>query len=141
MMTLLNAYSAEQQAIAIYKAEVFWRPGKSGQIFRTILAEEEAHQRSMDPFMASTGIIAVIAPFNFMAGWLLGTFLSLLPRNLCYRIHVWAEIEAAKTYEMTLQKMGKYVPSGLGHALTEAAHQERDHARRFEDLLAAPAPE
>jgi rubrerythrin len=118
MLKLLNAYSAEQQAIAIYQAEVFWRPGASGDVFRAVLAEEQAH------------------PFNFFFGWLFGSGLSLLPRRLCYRIHVWAEREAAKTYEVTVANIGPDAPELLRKSLSHAAVQEVEHARRFEDLLA-----
>lgn len=135
MLKLLNAYSAEQQAIAIYKAQTFWRPGASGQIFRDILAEELAHQDSMASFMKSPLLVLIITPFNFIAGWMLGSVLSMLPRPLCYRIHVWAEHEAAKTYEVTLAGLGSHDPKSLRDALSHAAKQEHEHARRFETLL------
>ncbi len=136
MLKLLNAYSAEQQAIAIYQAEVFWRSGASGDVFRAVLAEEQAHQRSMDAYMDSRWIIYVMTPFNFFFGWVFGSGLSLLPRRLCYRIHVWAEREAAKTYEVTVANIGPDAPEPLRKSLSHAAAQEVEHARRFEDLLA-----
>jgi rubrerythrin len=135
MRKLINAYSAEQQAIAIYKAQTFWRPGANGQVFRAVLAEEISHQDSMDNFMRSPILVLLITPFNFIAGWMLGSFLSILPRALCYRIHVWAEHEAAKTYETTLAGLGANDPKNLKVALAHAAEQEHEHARRFELLL------
>lgn len=135
MLKLINAYSAEQQAIAIYKAQTFWRPGASGQIFREILAEELCHQESMASFMQSPGLVLLVTPINLIAGWMLGSVLSLLPRALCYRIHVWAEREAAKTYEVTLAGLASSDPKSLRDALSHAAKQEHDHARRFETLL------
>ena len=135
MLKLINAYSAEQQAIAIYKAQTFWRPGASGQVFREILAEELSHQDSMANFMNSPVPVLLMTPFNFIAGWMLGSFLSILPRPLCYRIHVWAEHEAAKTYETTLAGLGADDPKALKEALAHAAEQEHEHARRFEVLL------
>jgi rubrerythrin len=139
MLKLINAYSAEQQAIAIYKAQTFWRPGKNGQVFREILAEEISHQNSMDNFMSTPLLVLLITPFNFIAGWMLGSFLSVLPRALCYRIHVWAEREAAKTYETTLAGLGADELTTLKAALAHAAEQEYAHARRFEDLLKSSA--
>lgn len=135
MLKLINAYSAEQQAIAIYKAQTFWRPGASGQIFREILAEELSHQESMASFMNSPGLVLLMTPFNVIAGWMLGSVLSMLPRPLCYRIHVWAEREAAKTYEVTLAGLGSSDPKSLRDALSHAAKQEHEHASRFEVLL------
>ncbi|MEI6832368.1 MAG: demethoxyubiquinone hydroxylase family protein [bacterium] len=135
MLKLINAYSAEQQAIAIYKAQTFWRPGASGQIFRDVLAEELSHQDSMAQFMNSPILVLLMTPFNFIAGWMLGSFLSILPRPLCFRIHVWAEHEAAKTYETTLAGLGTDDPKALKEALALAAEQEHEHARRFEVLL------
>ncbi len=135
MLKLINAYSAEQQAIAIYKAQTFWRPGASGRIFREILAEELSHQESMASFMNSPGLVLLMTPFNFIAGWMLGSVLSMLPRPLCYRIHVWAEREAAKTYEVTLASLGSGDQKSLRDALSHAAKQEHEHANRFEILL------
>jgi len=135
MLKLINAYSAEQQAIAIYKAQTFWRPGASGQIFRDILAEEISHQASMASFMNTPFLVLLITPINFLGGWMLGSFLSILPRPLCYRIHVWAEEEAAKTYETTLANLSAEDPKSLKEALAHAAHQEHEHARRFDVLL------
>ena len=135
MLKLINAYSAEQQAIAIYKAQILWRSGPSGQVFREILAEELSHQCSMANFMNTPILVLLIAPFNFIAGWMLGSFLSILPRTLCCRIHVWAEHEAAKTYETTLAGLGADDPKTLKVVIAHAAEQEHEHARRFEDLL------
>ncbi len=135
MLKLINAYSAEQQAIAIYKAQTFWRPGASGQIFREILAEELSHQESMASFMNSPGLVLLMTPFNVIAGWMLGSVLSILPRPLCYRIHVWTEREAAKTYKVTLAGLGSSDPKSLRDALSHAAKQEHEHASRFETLL------
>jgi rubrerythrin len=135
MLKLLNAYSAEQQAIAIYKAQIFWRPGLNGQIFRDILAEEMAHQQGMAIYMNSPALVLLMTPFNFFAGWSLGSILSILPRAICYRIHVWAEREAAKTYEKTLAALDVDDPAQLKEALAHAAAQEHEHARRFEVLV------
>jgi len=135
MWQLLNAFSAEQQAIAIYEAQVFWRPRDSGAVFREVLAEERAHRLSIEPFMGIQAVVFFMSPFNILMGWVFGTFLSLLPRKLCYRVHVWAEEEAAKTYEQTAKKIPIDAPSQLREALVHAAHQEHEHASRFRDLL------
>lgn len=135
MWQLLNAFSAEQQAIAIYEAQVFWRPRDSGAVFREVLAEERAHRLSIEPFMGTQAVVLMISPFNILMGWIFGSFLSLLPRKICYRLHVWAEEEAAKTYEQTAKKIPLSAPSRLREALDHAAHQEHEHASRFRALL------
>ena len=135
MWQLLNAFSAEQQAIAIYEAQVFWLPRESGAVFRDVLAEERAHRLSIEPFMGIQTVVLMISPFNILMGWVFGSVLSLLPRKVCYRIHVWAEEEAAKTYEQTAKKIPPSAPSRLREALIHAAHQEHEHASRFRALL------
>jgi rubrerythrin len=135
MMQLLNAFSAEQQAIAIYEAQVFWRPGAGGSVFREILAEEREHRLSIDPYFDHKLTKALITPFNIITGWFLGTLLSIIPRKICYMIHIWAETEAAKTYEATENKIRAIAPPLLRDALSHAAIQERGHADRFTTLL------
>jgi len=114
---------------------VFWRPGASGAVFREVLAEERAHRLNIEPFLGTQAVVFLMSPFNILMGWIFGSFLSLLPRKLCYRVHVWAEEEAAKTYENTAKKIPGDAPSRLREALAQAAQQEYEHARRFENLL------
>ena len=139
MWQLLNAFFAEQQAIAIYEAQVFWRPGESGLVFREILAEERAHRLSLEPFLGEHKsmkiLVMLLRPFNVLAGWGFGSVLSMLPRKICYRAHVWAEEDAAKTYDDTAKKIPLDAPRTLHESLIHAATQERTHARIFEDLL------
>jgi rubrerythrin len=135
MMQLFSAFSAEQQAIAIYEAQVFWRRGPSGELFREILAEELEHRLGIEPYFDHRFVKLVITPFNLVAGWLLGTLLSVMPRKICYWIHVWAETEAAKTYEDTAVKIKMIAPQRLLDSLAHAAVQERSHATRFARLL------
>ena len=139
MWQLLNAFSAEQQAIALYEAQVFWRPGESSSLFRQVLAEERAHRLSIEEFLGRTTSIKIvttmITPINILMGWVFGCVLSILPRKLCYRIHVWAEEEAAKTYDQTAKLIPSDSPPHLRAALVHASAQERLHARLFEALL------
>ena len=139
MWQLFNAFSAEQQAIAIYSAQVFWRPGGGNPIFREVLAEEKVHRLHIEPFVDSVvalkALVLFMTPFNMLMGWVFGTLLSLLPRKLCYRVHVWAEESAAKTYKEAAKKIPIDAPQKLRDVLAHAALQELAHARRFEALL------
>ncbi len=135
MRHLFGALYAEQQAIAIYEAQVFWRPRSSDLIFREILAEERLHNLSIEPFVKLNVVSIMIRPFNVLFGWLFGTLLSLLPRKLCYRIHVWAEKDAAKTYEDAARRTSKIEAPALYEALIYAAQQEYQHAERFRKKL------
>jgi rubrerythrin len=132
---LFGALYAEQQAIAIYEAQVFWRSRSDELIFREILAEERLHSLSIEPFVKLNFASFLIRPFNILFGWLFGTLLSMLPRKLCYRIHVWAEKDAAKTYEDAARKTSKDEAPALYDALTHAARQEYQHAERFQKKL------
>ena len=135
MWQLLNAFSAEQQAIAIYEAQVFWRPKSNDAVFREVLVEEREHRLGIEPFLGLKAVVFLVSPFNNLMGWAFGTLLSLLPRKICYKVHVWAEEEAAKTYEQTLNNLPSGAPPELRDAVAHAAEQEREHARRFEALL------
>ena len=132
---LNEVINAEQQAIAIYEAQVFWRPGNSGSIFREILAEERIHNQSIRPFAQHQTKTLTFRPLNILVGWLFGTLLSILPRKMCYQIHVWAENNAAKTYEKAAKKITQDVSPELFSALTHAALQEHQHAERFRTKL------
>jgi rubrerythrin len=132
---LLGALNAEQQAIAIYEAQVFWRPRSVDPIFREILAEERLHSLNIEPFVKLSFASFLIRPFNVLFGWLFGTLLSMLPRKICYRIHVWAERDAAKTYEKAAGQTSKVEMPALYVALTHAARQEYEHAERFQKKI------
>lgn len=125
------ANSAEEQAIAIYEAEMFWRPEK---IFAEILAEERDHLRSIS--FEANGLFSIS---NRLAGWVLGSALSILPRSICYRVHIWAELEAAKVYENAHKALKALDLSAeqqkLLPALLAAQCQEEEHSLRFQNHL------
>jgi rubrerythrin len=135
LIKMLEVVSAEQQAIAIYEAQVFWRPGQSGQVFREILEEERHHDFSIRPYVNMPILVFLITPFNKIGGWLFGTFLSILPRKLCYMVHVMAEKDAARTYEKAVRYTSEGEKPALFEALTQAALQEHQHAETFRSLL------
>ncbi len=135
MRHLFGALYAEQQAIAIYEAQLFWRSKSIDPIFREILAEERLHNLSIEPFVKFNIVSILMRPLNILFGWLFGTLLSLLPRKICYWIHVWAERDAAKTYEEAARKTSKIDAPALYEALMHAAQQEYQHAERFRKKL------
>ena len=123
---LSKAAAAEEQAIAIYQAEVFWRPE---QIFKEILLEEIQHREHLP--------VSLFPLFSWLqrgSGWILGSIFCLLPRALCYQAHVWAEREAAKIYldcYNALKSQDFSEKEEILASLQEAEAQERAHAQRF----------
>lgn len=132
---LRAAARAEEQAIGIYEAEVFWR---GERVFSEILQEEIAHKSSLSSFSPGPA-----RAFDRWSGRLLGSLLSLLPRRICYRLHEWAEAEAARIYEAALERchgndLNSAHLSELQKALSHAAKQEWEHSRRFRDMAKNP---
>lgn len=137
---LQRALSTEEQAIAIYEAEVFWRGVGPRGIFREVLEEERNHHSELVPFLGQGHRQASF--WNRLAGWLVGSVLSLLPRKICYKLHVLAEEAAAGVYEEASRDL-KAIEKGLSSApnwealylaLGSAAAQEKGHAERFRAL-------
>jgi demethoxyubiquinone hydroxylase (CLK1/Coq7/Cat5 family) len=135
LLKIFEVVVAEQQAIAIYEAQVFWRRRESGQVFRAILEEERHHDFSIRPFVNLPILVFLITPFNKIGGWLFGTLLSILPRRICYTVHVMAEKDAAHKYEKAVRCTSEAENPALFEALTQAALQEHQHAEMFRTLL------
>lgn len=121
------ALSAETQAISIYEAQISWRPEP---IFIEILAEEKAHQKSLN-----LNLPKILRLYHRCSGYLLGLILCFLPRPLCYRVHVWAEKQAALVYQNCSKALKKLDLSASEQIyleiLAQAEQQEWGHAEQF----------
>ena len=98
----IKIITSEDQAIGIYQAELFWKR-RPNDVFQSILEDEIAHEKNLIKFIHSRGWVfttrqKIRKTFNYYIGWLIGTLLSLLPRNICFYFHFLAEKKAANGY-------------------------------------------
>jgi hypothetical protein len=133
---LKSAWLSELQAISIYEAEIsilkktaFTKKRKRTlELCERILSEELHHSESVKHHFKSDRLLAVQVQVSKWVGTGIGVFLSLLPSRTSWRVHAWAEREAAQIYSST------YKIARLPE-LTEAEAQERAHAQLFEEAL------
>lgn len=147
-----KALLAEEQAISIYQAEVFFLRGKGGILYRETLKEEKEHLDGLEAYIGSMGLLPkCYRILNRLGGLVLGSFLSSLPEAWRARVHSWAEASAAAIYADCHRKIGElwehpqtrqsmvslWGNSGyfslLKH-LDSARRQEEEHSRRFAAL-------
>jgi demethoxyubiquinone hydroxylase (CLK1/Coq7/Cat5 family) len=150
---LKRTRAAEQQAIAIYSAEVFWRGGGPDSPLKQTLEEEESHDRHLsgDPEARQALPTALESYLNRGMGWAVGSFLALLPDRWLYSVHVWAELQAAQIYSRGAGALEAYWADpayrpamekawqpkeflALVAQMRSAARQEEGHAERFRRL-------
>lgn len=141
--TLRAALLTEVQAIAIYRAEcavlglTAWtrRRRLMERICQRTLREELGHQSRVGVFVQSSPFFRALWQLNVAGGWALGLLLACLPSRWNWRIHAWAENEAARAYLHALAKLSPRVSRQVRLALGEAARQEEIHQWRFERML------
>lgn len=137
--SLRSALSAERQAIGIYEAQVSWFKKwnrRDRALYEEILAEEKQHRSELEKNLAAPTSSFV----DHLTGLLFGTLLCLLPRSWNYRLHVWAEREAAKAYFLAWKEICKLPPVGKGErqlrkTLWEQTKQELSHRKRFQTAM------
>lgn len=108
---VLKIMVSEYQAIGIYQAEVFWK-NYPQETFKVILKDEKEHAENIRNNLSINActcskVIQVKMYLNFAVGWMIGTFLSCLPRKFCFYFHVIAEKKAAKEYKTLNEKLEK----------------------------------
>ena len=98
----IKIITSEDQAIGIYQAELFWKR-RPNDVFDAILVDEIKHEKNLIDFVHSKGWSftkrqIMLMHLNRYSGWLIGTFLSILPRRICFYFHFVAEKQAASGY-------------------------------------------
>jgi hypothetical protein len=136
---LKKALSAERQAVAIYSAQVdlFRKWERSDlEIYEDILREEKSHQSEIEEALGGP------APsiFDAKSGYLFGLFLAVIPKRWNYRMHIWAEREAAMAYFIAWKQLKFLNPPeamyrSLKRNLWKQTKQELSHRRRFQLAL------
>ncbi|MCM0606151.1 MAG: hypothetical protein KA715_08680 [Xanthomonadaceae bacterium] len=133
--TLLPALRAEAQAIAIYRAEVYWVRGANRKAFLThILKEEEAHLGALSHWEKLSPIDHFI---NTAAGLIIGSLLASLPWKWLCPLQSKAELQASQIYKIAKNKLElAQGPKSVIKVLHEALSSENRHAQMF--LIDAP---
>jgi hypothetical protein len=134
--SLRSALAAERQAIGIYEAQVKWLQRwnrRDRALYEEILAEEKHHRSELEHSLAEPGN----SRWEHISGLIFGFLLCLLPRSLNYRLHIWAEREAAKAYFLAWKEVKKLPLTGfrelrLRKTLWEQTKQELSHRQRFQ---------
>jgi demethoxyubiquinone hydroxylase (CLK1/Coq7/Cat5 family) len=147
---LVSALLTEVQAISIYEAQIFILRNTALSEGRRvtlktcsdILLEEKLHSDSLFPVLAAHSFRSLLLFGNRISGYTVGAFLSLLPHRLHWRVHVWAEIEAARAYRnaaRALEAIPLSTPlterEGILNFLKMTEIQELKHSETFASLL------
>lgn len=143
MLTALleSCLLAEEQAIAIYEAEIFLlrltpltaQRRLTLELCLDIVAEERVHRGEILNYSNDAFRPKVRIAISRFAGHLLGVALSLIPSRASWRIHSWAEQQAAEIYRACAQKLAADSPALT--SMRQAEFQEQEHSRRFSQLL------
>ncbi|MFT4579814.1 MAG: hypothetical protein ACI8PD_000782 [Nitrospinales bacterium] len=120
---------SEYQAIGIYQAEVFWN-NYPQETFKVILKDEKEHAENIRNNLTINActyskVIQIKIYFNLAFGWVIGTFLSCMPRKICFYFHVIAEKKAANEYKTLNEKLEK------------TTEREWKQGKQFSDLVNA----
>jgi len=144
-----KAILAEEQAIAIYQAEVVFLRGPNGALYRETLKEEIDHLVGLEAYLGPAGIVSkAYRLLNRLSGFALGALLALLPESWRSKVHSWAEASAAAIYADCHRRMGEFWENpetrqslvalwgnpayfSLLKHLDEARRQEEEHSRKF----------
>jgi hypothetical protein len=133
---LFRVWLTEIQAIAIYKSEISClrrlprvpRRRATIALCERILLEEFEHSDSVGRHLRLRAPDRALAQAYRGAGVLLGWTLSVLPARLSWKVHAWAERQAARVYADAFAQMPL-------RELWTAHEQELNHAALFEQLL------
>ena len=141
----IKVITSEDQAIGIYQAELFWKR-RPKDVFKEILKEEIYHEAQLIDFIHSRGWVLTrkqktLMAVNRISGWFIGTFLSILPRSLCFCFHHLAEKQAASGYSDLMVDIDnshnqKWIKSSnIKDKIKKIMDSENLHAETFKALM------
>ena len=141
----IKTISSEDQAIGIYQAELFWKR-RPKDVFEAILEDEIKHEQNLTDFVHSRGWNftkrqKIIMHFNRYSGWLIGTFLSILPRRICFYFHYMAEKQAANGYKDLMihiennDNQKQINLTDIKSEIKEIIESEKTHSEIFKALI------
>ena len=101
--TFIKLIISEDQAIGIYEAELFLK-GQPKDVFQKILEDEISHEKELiritDEMNWNFSDYQIfLLKINRLLGWIIGIFLAITPRRLCFFFHHLGEKKAAEDYD------------------------------------------
>ena len=101
--TFIKLIISEDQAIGIYEAELFLK-GQPKDVFQKILEDEISHEKELIRITDEmnwnfSGYQIFLLKINRLLGWIIGIFLAITPRRLCFFFHHLGEKKAAEDYD------------------------------------------
>ena len=145
--SLKSCLISEEQAIAIYVAEcrvlkltAFWKVRRDTlALCQKVLLEEKCHRLEVGAYVPMGTLFRFQLWLSRIGGYIVGVILSFLPVSLSWRIHSWAEMQAASIYQATIDHVGEREGAeSLVECLKLAKTQETRHAQHFQELILCP---
>ena len=142
----INLMISEDQAIAIYEAELFLNISPK-DIFLKILLDEKSHKKELIKFIDEmnwnlSSYQILLLKINRLFGWGIGILMSIIPKRLCFIFHQTGELKAAKDYSKLKSSIDQYnnfepfSSKKIKNILDKIIESEKLHSDTFKDLLA-----
>ena len=142
----INLMISEDQAIAIYEAELFLNISPK-DIFLKILLDEKSHEKELINFIDEmnwnlSSYQILLLKVNRLFGWGIGILMSIIPKRLCFIFHQTGELKAVKDYSKLKSSIDQYnnfesfSSTKIKNILDKIIESEKLHSDTFKDLLA-----
>ena len=142
----INLMISEDQAIAIYEAELFLNISPK-DIFLKILLDEKSHEKELIKFIDEmnwnlSNYQILLLRINRLFGWGIGILMSIIPKRLCFIFHQAGELKAAKGYSKLKSSIDQYnnfesfSSTKIKDILDKIIESEKLHSDTFKALLA-----
>ena len=136
---------SEDQAIAIYEAEIFLNISPK-DIFLKILLDEKSHEKELIKFIDEmnwnlSSYQILLLKINRLIGWGIGILMSIIPGRLCFKFHQAGELKAAKGYSKLKSSIDQYnnfesiSSTKIKNILDKIIESEKLHSETFKALL------
>ena len=136
---------SEDQAIAIYEAEIFLNISPK-DIFLKILLDEKSHEKELIKFIDEmnwnlSSYQILLLKINRLIGWGIGILMSIIPERLCFNFHQAGELKAAKGYSKLKSSIDQYnnfesiSSTKIKNILDKIIESEKLHSETFKALL------
>ena len=136
---------SEDQAIAIYEAQIFLNISPK-DIFLKILLDEKSHENELIKFIDEmnwklSSYQILLLKINRLIGWGIGIFMSIIPERLCFNFHQVGELKAAKGYSKLKSSIDQYnnfesiSSTKIKNILDKIIESEKLHSETFKALL------
>ena len=143
--TFIKLIISEDQAIGIYEAELFLK-GQPKDVFQKILEDEISHVKELIRIIDEmnwnfSGYQIFLLKINRLLGWIIGIFLAITPRRLCFVFHQLGENKAVEGYSELRHFIDQNVNAPffasiqIKARLEKIIESEKLHAEIFRSLM------